>query len=221
MLTQPGTFRECANREQLAFELSLEVAREVWSAVTARGECHMVVPGGRSPQLFFERLRGSDLPWRSLHLYPSDERCVPTDNHQRNDRMLDEILLPGTGLPPEHLHRIPAELGPEEGARRYAQFLQGIPAFDIVLLGVGADGHVASLFPRHPALRDCRDAVPVAAAPKPPPLRVSIGLRRLQEAGSRHVIALGADKRAAVCDDDQSASLPVRQLAASIWCALL
>jgi 6-phosphogluconolactonase len=122
-------------------------------------------------------------------------------------------------VPAENLHRIPAELGPEEGAYRYTLLLQNVPVFDIAILGVGTDGHIASLFAGHPALNDGRDAVPVVAAPKPPSSRVSIGLRRLQLAASRHVIALGAEKRPAVCGVGRSGSLPVGLLEATIWCA--
>lgn len=216
---QPGQFREFADAEQLAVALSKEVTREICSAVRTRGACHMVVPGGNSPRRFLEILRSCRLPWQSLHLYPSDERCLPVSDRGRNDRMLDEILFNGTGLPAENLHRIPAELGPEEGAQRYALRLQSVPVFDVAILGVGTDGHIASLFPGHAALNDWRDAVPVVAAPKPPASRVSIGLRRLQAAVSRHVIALGAEKRPAVCDAGRSVSLPVELLSATIWCA--
>ncbi len=218
-LPRPAIFRERVSAEQLASELATVVAGEICAAVSARGECHMVVPGGGSPRAFFKHLAGHELPWHHLHLYPSDERCVPVDNRERNDRMIDDALLSRVSMPSEHLHRIPAELGPEAGARRYAQTLQGVPAFDIAVLGVGSDGHIASLFPDHPALYDGRDAVPVAAAPKPPSTRVTIGLRRLLAAGRRHVIALGAEKRAVFSPANRLLTLPVLQFDGNIWCA--
>lgn len=219
LLPWAAGFREYASAEQLASELARAVAGEICATVSARGECHMVVPGGSSPQAFFLHLAGHELPWHRLHLYPSDERCVPVGDRERNDRMIDEILLSRANMPSENLHRIPAELGPEAGAWRYAQTLQSIPTFDVAVLGVGSDGHIASLFPGHPALYDCRDAVPVTGAPKPPPSRVTVGLRRLRAAGSRHVIALGAEKQAAFCRADRSGALPVVQLEGNIWCA--
>ena len=218
-LPWPTGFREYASAEQLASELARVVASEICAAVSARGVCHLLVPGGSSPQAFFLHLAGHELPWHRLHLYPSDERCVPVGDRERNDRMIDEVLLSRANMPSGNLHRIPAELGPEAGARCYAQTLESIPAFDVAVLGVGSDGHIASLLPGHPALYDCRDAVPVTGAPKPPPSRVTVGLRRLRAAGSRHVIALGAEKQAAFCRADRSGALPVVQLEGNIWCA--
>lgn len=212
-------FRKYTNVEQLVSELAIAVAKEIIAAVNVRGACHMVLPGGESPRRFFEHFGNCDLPWQSIHFYPSDERCVPVGDRERNDHMIDEVLLSLVDIPSDHLHRIPAELGAVEGARIYAQTLQSVPVFDVALLGVGVDGHIASLFPGHPALYDCRDAVPVMAAPKPPPSRVSIGLRRLRAAGSRHVIALGAEKRAVFCQADRSGTLPAMQLEGNIWCA--
>jgi 6-phosphogluconolactonase len=218
-LPWPAGFREYASAEQLASELAVAVASEICAAVSARGVCHLLVPGGSSPQAFFLHLAGLDLPWHRLHLYPSDERCVPVGDRERNDRMIDEVLLLRANMPFENLHRIPAELGPEAGARCYEQTLQSIPAFDVAVLGVGSDGHIASLFPGHPALYDCRDAVPVTGAPKPPPSRVTVGLRRLRAAGSRHVIALGAEKQAAFSPANRLVTSPVLQFDGNIWCA--
>ncbi|PKN70937.1 MAG: 6-phosphogluconolactonase [Deltaproteobacteria bacterium HGW-Deltaproteobacteria-12] len=180
--------------EQLASALADELARLILMVVDARAVCHMVFPGGRSPYMVLEKLRGIDLPWKSLHLYPSDERCVPPGDAARNDRLIDELLLGQVSLPAENLHRIPAELGPEEGAFRYSQLLKKTARFDIALLGMGPDGHIASLFPNHPAIYDSREAVPVLNAPKPPSSRISIGLQRLKQSLNRLVVVIGDDK---------------------------
>jgi 6-phosphogluconolactonase len=209
----------CTSAEQLAVALVQTVMQQIIAAINAQGVCHMVIPGGGTPQLFFEHLSRVDLPWNDVHLYPSDERCVPVGDKDRNDRMIEEELLSRVTMPSEQLHRIPAELGPDVGARIYGRLLQKIPAFDIAVLGVGADGHIASLFPGHAALYSNCAAVPVVMAPKPPYSRVSIGLRRLRAAGNRHVIALGAEKKAAICRVGQSDVLPVLQLGGDVWCA--
>lgn len=218
LITQ-GAFRVYSDPEQLASELADELALQMRVAVDARGTCHMVIPGGRSPRRVLELLRAMEVPWSALHFYPSDERCVPVGDPERNDRLIDELLLPHVSLPLENLHRIPAELGPEEGALRFSQLLKNIPPFDIVLVGVGSDGHTASLFPNHLAVLDDRDAVPVLAAPKPPPFRVSIGLGRLKRAHNRHVIALGPEKRDILTSPDRLRETPVMRLNATIWYA--
>lgn len=212
-------FRFYSDSERLANALAAEVAKHIRSAVANRGVCHMVFPGGRSPYRVLERLRDQEVPWSALHLYPSDERCVSEGSPERNDRLIDEILLPNVPLPHKNLHRIPAELGPEEGAVRFSQFLASVPTFDIVMVGVGPDGHIASLFPNHPALFDDRDAVPVLAAPKLPPSRVSIGLGRLKSGHSRQAVAIGAEKRRLFENPGQFKTSPVMGLNATIWYA--
>lgn len=135
------------NPETLARVLADDLVQHIRTAVAARGVCHCVFPGGRSPRRVLELLREQDLPWKALHLYPSDERCVPLGDSERNDRLIAELFLGQVPLPPTHLHSIPAELGPEEGATWFSQLLAQTPPFDIALLGVGPDGHTASLFP--------------------------------------------------------------------------
>jgi len=208
-----------ADKELLASELADELARQIRMTVETKGFCHMVFPGGSSPRAVLRYLREKEVPWRMLHLYPSDERCLPIKDPERNDRLIDELLVPYVPLLEENIHRIPAELGPEEGAFRYSEVLRKIPVFDIVLLGVGADGHTASLFPDHPSISDDRDAVPVTDAPKLPQSRVSIGLRRLQQAHHRHVIVLGREKKNLFLSPQRSSNAPVMKLNARIWYA--
>lgn len=217
MLNTQGLFRAYSDPEQLAIELADELARQIHMAVNTRGTCHMVFPGGRSPRRVIELLRALEVPWFALHLYPSDERCVPVGDPERNDRLIDELLLPYVSLPLENLHRIPAELGPEEGASRYSQLLDQTPCFDIALLGMGPDGHIASLFPNHPAVYDSGQAVPVWDAPKPPSLRVSIGLRRLTDALTRQVIVLGADKLPLLNSSEAFKGTPVERIRPTVW----
>ena len=189
----------------------------IHAAVVLNGKCHIVFPGGNTQRQIFEQLRYADIPWPELHLYPSDERCVPVGDPQRNDRLIDVLLLPVAPLPSKNLHRIPAELGPEEGALHYSELLDQTPRFDIALLGVGPDGHTASLFPNHPALRDYRPAVPVRNAPKPPPDRVSIGLSRLQAARERWVIVCGGEKRDLITRIQREEDLPVMRVQPTVF----
>jgi len=172
----------------------------------------MVFPGGRSPYLILKELREREIPWKALHLYPSDERCVPVGDPDRNDRLIDELIIGHVPFPEKNFHRIPAELGSEEGSLQYALLLDRTPRFDIALLGVGSDGHTASLFPGHPALLNRRPAVPVENAPKEPSSRISIGLKRLAEALVRQVIVIGKDKLSLLAFPDVFENSPIGQV---------
>lgn len=172
-----------------------ELVEIIQESVFMRGKCHLVFPGGRTQRGIFELLCKQDLPWSVLHLYPSDERCVEIGSQERNDQLIKELLFSHTSFPEENLHSIPAELGPDEGARYYSEFLETIPQFDIVILSAGEDGHIASLFPNDQNLEDKHVAVPVYDAPKWPSERVSIGLQRLKTARERWVIIIGIEKR--------------------------
>ena len=212
-----GIFCVYRDAEHLAVSLVSELAQMIRVAIADRGVCHMVFPGGRSPRRALELLSGQDLPWDMLHLYPSDERCLPVGDVERNDRLIDELLLTRVSLPPKNLHRIPAELGPEEGAALYNQLLHQTPPFDIALLGVGPDGHTASLFPGHPALADGCAAVPVWNAPKLPPERVSLGLGGLLAARQRLVVATGSEKCELIGQIQRGVDLPVARIQPTKW----
>jgi 6-phosphogluconolactonase len=112
------------------------------------------------------------------------------------------------------VHAIPAELGPTEGARRYAALLAGVPSFDLVLLGLGEDGHTASLFPGDETgfARDAPDAVPVFAAPKPPPQRVSLSADRLGRTRHLFFLVAGADKATVLSRWRAGASIPAARI---------
>ena len=121
-----------------------------------------------------------------------DERCVPPDDPESNYWMAHEALLervhPGT------VHRMPGELGAEAAAERYDAVVRAASPLDLVLLGMGQDGHTASLFPGNPALRAPGGAVAVHGAPKPPPDRVSLTLEALRSARRVVLVVTGADK---------------------------
>ncbi len=139
-------------------------------AIAARGFFSAALSGGSTPRLFFHLLSSvyrNTINWEQVHLFWSDERAVPPDHEQSNFRIAYEELILGVPIPPENVHRIKGELDPAEAAREYEEELHryfgdnGIPAFDLILLGVGEDGHTASLFPDVAILKeDVRHAVP-------------------------------------------------------------
>ena len=172
-----------------------ETARE---AVEARGRFSLCLAGGSTP-LETYRLLGQDpaMPWAVTHLFWGDERCVPAEHPESNRGAALKALGPPAALPPDNLHPIRGQLSPPEAAQDYEWRLkgffaaQGRPAFDLVLLGLGPDGHVASLFPASPGLSGSQAWVIPVAAPRqvePPLPRVSLTLWSLNQ--SRRVLLL-------------------------------
>jgi 6-phosphogluconolactonase len=206
-----------ADPEALARHAAERVAILCRQAVKEHGACHLVLAGGRTPKRCYELLRAMDLPWPALHIWFGDERCLPAGDPGRNDAMADSALLDHVPIPATQVHRIPAEKGPEAAADAYAAQLSAAPPMDVVLLGMGEDGHTASLFPGNPALDDERLAVPVHGSPKPPPERVSMGYRALNAAHHRLILVTGAGKAEALARIKGGESLPAARLAASEW----
>jgi 6-phosphogluconolactonase len=155
-------------------------------------------------------LRESAADWASWQVYFGDERCLPPQNPERNSRMAACAWLDHVAIPPGRIHPIPAELGAEAAAAAYAQELAGVGEFDLVLLGLGEDGHTASLFPGQDwGVNDAAlDVLAVRDAPKPPPQRVSLSARRLSQAREVLFLVSGAGKRQAVADWRAGKAIP-------------
>lgn len=202
--------------EDFVERVTKKIADFIQATIKTNNICHMIFPGGNSPRPIFEKLKQADLPWSKLHLYPSDERCVPIGSEERNDRIIDELLITSELLPENNLHRIPAELGPEVGATFYHEFLNTIPRFDLALLGMGPDGHTASLFPGH-VHPSHKNAYPVVNSPKPPTERVTISLERLKSSQERWVIIRGEEKKDIVKQIKQGASIPITDVMPTLY----
>src|SRR6185312_16384930 len=150
----------------LAHRAARHIVETVEQAVAARGRARVAISGGSTPKPTFQLLGDPAQPWRArmpwdrLELFWVDERCVPPDHPDSNYRMTHEALLDHVPLTPAQVHRMEGELDPEEGAARYESGLRNtfrlegaeVPAFDLIQLGMGADGHTASLFPHSAAL---------------------------------------------------------------------
>ncbi|MFN7925053.1 MAG: 6-phosphogluconolactonase [Bryobacteraceae bacterium] len=129
----------------------------------------MAVSGGNSPKPIFAALARADFDWRRVHLFWADERCVPPQHEDSNYRMVDENFIIPARFSRRNVHRVYTELGPERAAERYAEDIRhlfeigddAVPAFDLLHLGMGPDGHIASLFPGDPLIED-RDRITAA-----------------------------------------------------------
>ena len=169
---------------------------------------HLALAGGSTPLRAYERLGGLRSDWSGVHLWYGDERCVPEGDEDANHTMASRAL----DAPAATWHRIRGELGPDAAAADYAEELAGV-TLDLTLLGMGEDGHTASLFPGNPALDLDGIAVGVRGSPKPPPERVSLALDFLNASGRIVLLVTGAGKRDALArvlagpDPDVPASL--------------
>ncbi len=190
------------------------------------GRVSLAIPGGSSPLAVLPLLAGM-LPASlssSLHLFWVDERAVPRDLPERNDSATLKAWREGGDLP-GHLHPLPAEKADlEEAAREYAEtlrrILQGRP-LDICLLGIGEDGHIGSLFPHHPALKEAGPVLAIYDSPKPPPRRLTLSLPFISQAGRRIVLAPGEAKakvyHQAVRGPDESIPVSLLPRRNTIW----
>src|SRR5207248_7403807 len=158
----------------------------------AGGARTLVLAGGSTPAAAYRGLAGMDVTWGRVTVLFGDERCVPPADPASNYRMARETLL--SHVDPASVHRMPAELGPDEGAAAYEEVVAALQPLDVVLLGVGEDGHTASLFPGNPAVEAPGLVAGVRGAPKPPPERVSLTLRALRAAHMVLVLATGSAK---------------------------
>ncbi len=190
------------------------VCTEAEAAIAAHGAFHLVLAGGTTPRALYAELarRGAgDARW---HIWYGDERCLPADHAERNSVMAEQAWLAASRIPPDTRRPIPAERGAVEAAAIYADWLAGVPGFDVVLLGMGEDGHTASLFPGHDwgVAPGSPDVLAVHDAPKPPPERVSLSAARLRRGGRVWFVVTGTGKREALARWTNGAALPAASI---------
>lgn len=203
---------------QVAVAWILEAAA---AAIAARGQFHLVLAGGETPRGAYRSLRLAKADWPAWHIYFGDERCLPAADPARNSRLAGEAWLEHVPIPAAQIHVIPAELGARRAAAAYAAHLHAsgeaghLGDFDLVLLGLGEDGHTASLFPGRDAgtAPGTPDVLAVFDAPKPPPERVSLSAARLSRARQVLFLVSGEGKRGALADWQAGRDLPARSIA--------
>ncbi|MFE7509079.1 6-phosphogluconolactonase [Promicromonospora sp. NPDC057488] len=201
------------DKEVLAQAAAARLLTRVLDVQSVRSPVHVVLTGGTVGIATLAAVAASPLvpavDWSGVHLWWGDERFLPDGDPDRNETQAREALLDGLvaehGLPAANVHAMPGPTSvatPEEGAAAYAALLaehaQGaaaaVPAFDVLLLGMGPDGHVASLFPGHEGLAAQGTTTGVHGSPKPPPERVSLTFDAIRSAREVWVVAAGAEK---------------------------
>jgi 6-phosphogluconolactonase len=198
----------------LANATAARLVTRLVDAQASRGTASVVLTGGRIGIQVLRAVRDNPardaVDWRKLDVWWGDERFVPADDPERNDRQAREALLDHVPLDPARVHPMPSSdsgLAPEEAAGRYAEELAAAarqenhgptPQFDVLMLGVGPEGHVASLFPEMPGVYEERPVTAVRGCPKPPPTRISLTFPTLNRARELWLIAAGEEKAPAV-----------------------
>ena len=181
---------EQADGEAAAHYCAAQVAAATREAIAERGEAHIALSGGNTPVRTYELLGDLVGSGENVHLWLADERCVPLEDPESNARLVLDTL----DLPEATLHTVDGTHGPEAAAAAYAEEL-GSTVLDVVLLGLGPDGHTASLFPGHPQLDDdAARVLPVGNSPKPPPERVTMSIDTLGSARSLILLVTGEGK---------------------------
>jgi 6-phosphogluconolactonase len=197
-----ATIEILPDAEALASRAAQVFIRLADEAIAAKGSFSVALSGGSTPRLVYARLVPAPLDWHKVHFFWGDERCVPPDHPESNYRMAADVLLNHISIPTENIHRIYGELSAQAAAKRYEDdlrqmFTGELPHFDLILLGLGTDGHTASLFPNLAALKEStRWVSPVRHRTPPLPLgdRVTLTLPVINAASHIVFIVSGADK---------------------------
>lgn len=199
-----ATWQSLESNQAVADETVRLLREAAAEAIADHGCFRLVLAGGSTPLAAYRLLAKADDDLSAWQLYYGDERCLPVDDAERNSLMVEQTGLVarcGAHFP------MPAELGPQIGAETYAQTIADARPFDMVLLGMGEDGHTASLFPGHQW--PDQSVIAVHGSPKPPPERVSLSVGALQDCRHMLVLVTGEGKRAALQAWRAGEDLPV------------
>ncbi|MBN1148015.1 MAG: 6-phosphogluconolactonase [Anaerolineales bacterium] len=212
MIRATSNIRIFADRERLAQAAAGHIAGLANRATQARRRFSLALAGGSTPAETYRLLANAELDWEHIHVFWGDERCTPPDHPDSNYRMARLALLDHVPIPAQNVQRMRGEISPKQAAAEYEQILRDFFAlaggarrstpsnpqtFDLVLLGMGADGHTASLFPAAPALEEKERwvvAVPHESPPAPLVTRLSLTLPAINAAAQVVFLVAGADK---------------------------
>ena len=195
--------RTCVDARELSERAAAATAATIADAVARNGRCSLVFSGGNTPRPLYALLASTyrdQIPWPQVHAFWGDERYVPSDDSASNYRLARESLLDHVPLPFQNIHPMPTHLpSPEAAAHDYERTLRAeaghyIPPFDLMLLGMGEDGHTASLFPRSPALHETTRWVVAVNAPTKPSRRLTLTLPAIATAARIFVLVSGVGK---------------------------
>jgi 6-phosphogluconolactonase len=192
------------NARQLADEFAEEIIKMAVDADKAGKPCFIMLSGGSTPRILFEaivKISDKDISWNQVHFFWGDERCVPPEDAESNFGMTRETLLDKIVIPAENIHRIRGENDPEKEATRYSDEIKkvrhgknGVQEFDLVILGMGDDGHTASVFPDNLRIINSEDLCEVAINPYSGQQRITVTPRLINNAKRVVIMVTGKNK---------------------------
>lgn len=217
----------CRDRDDLGNRAAFLFIRFAQESVSLRGRFSVSLAGGATPRPLYRSLASAPfvemVPWKSVHLFWGDERAVPADHPDSNYHMADQALISRVPIPPQNVHRMPGERSDLQAAaaeyeKRLRDFFapsdEGWPLFDLVLLGIGSDGHTASLFPGSAVLKEAVRWVAAPYVEKLNAARLTLTLPVINHARRVIFLAAGREKapimRDVLSDDPPSTDLPAR-----------
>jgi len=206
----PDNWQVFEGAEQLAQTLTATILETAEASIKKKGSFHFITAGGTTPNRCYDLLSDADADWSKWHIYMGDERVLPFTNSERNSQALLIHWLKHNDVPVKQIHFMNTEAGIEKSAKAYAKLIAGIDTFDLCLLGMGEDGHTASLFPGHeegesvkPAGTDDLNQAEVIMefdSPKAPAERVSLNYPAFAKSEKLIKVITGAGKREALAD---------------------
>lgn len=223
----PKEIMICRDRDDLGDQAAVFFVRSAQEAVSLRGRFSVALAGGATPRTLYRSLASAafaeKIPWKSVHLFWGDERALPPDHPDSNYHLAEEALISHVPIPSKNVHRMPGERSDLQAAAAvYEKTLRdffgpserGWPSFDLVLLGIGPDGHTASLFPGSPVLKETVRWVAAPYVEKLNAARLTLTLPVLNHARRVIFLAAGQEKasimRDVLSDDPPSTDLPAR-----------
>lgn len=177
-------------------------------AIEERGTFKIVLAGGSTPEKIYQQLVGAKTDWSKWAIYYGDERCLPADDKDRNSIMAANALLSKVDISAANVFTMPTELGAVKAAEKYREAVANVGQFDLVLLGMGEDGHTASLFPGHVNKQE-ETVHEIYNSPKPPSDRISLSAKTLANTRQLFFIVTGESKQEPVKQWKQGVELPV------------
>ena len=192
---------------QFTAKLLTEIIR---TTIDSKQNCNVIVAAGRSITKSLECLSPKSIEWQRVNWFLADERCVAIDDPQRNDLQIQRVLKRTLGNTYGNVNSARTDIDLEEAVKEYATRIEQINMFDFCLLGMGDDGHIASLLPGHRAINSTDKCCLVSDSPNPPSQRITLSMSALRNTENRIVITAGATKRQAVGEFKNNPQTPVR-----------
>jgi len=199
------------DKMSLSKALAQEILNIAKKSIFEKDYFSIVLTGGQSTLNLYKILSKADSNWDKWHIYIGDERFLPAGHKDRNDQTINEIWLDNSTIPKKNIHFIKAELGLLEARVEYEDILKRIDKFDIVLLSLGDDGHIASLFPNH-IYPEEQMVVVERSSPKPPKERISMSYQQLNKSHYIFKLIIGGSKQKAVTLLKQNVNLPITRV---------